>query len=398
MDIESYGAYAYAIAFATVLAKAPALGLPGAVLRFIPEYTADKSWKRLRGIVVYSTRLILILGTAFAGGGVLFAIYFRPLSGSASQAPLVLGMMCIPLLALMELQWGILRSTRDILLAYLPARLGQPALVIAGVFLWSQMSASRVTAESALVVTIVGLSLILVVQRISVRWRLPEESSGQAAEYDARSWLHVAFPLLLTGGFTLVILQADLLMLGYLKDAAEAGLYSAASKTAALVGFVLNSVNAIATPTFALYYARGDQEKLKSFVRRCAHLIFWPSAALSCALVLLSGPILGMFGEQFRVSSDALLILVLGYLVNAGAGSVSNLLGMTGHHMAAAKVFSVCVLINLILNVVLIRRFGMVGAAAATTVTTVIWNVWLHYLVAIRLKLYPSILFALKKW
>lgn len=53
---------------------------------------------------------------------------------------------------------------------------------------------------------------------------------------------------------------------------------------------------------------------------------------------------------------------------------------MTGHHKQGAVVLGGSVVLNIVLNAILIPRYGIIGAALATCVATVAWNPVLVYL------------------
>ncbi len=95
--------------------------------------------------------------------------------------------------------------------------------------------------------------------------------------------------------------------------------------------------------------------------------------AFPMAFVILAAktPLLGLFHPSY-MSMDAtfMLMLMVGAIVACIFGFTSNLIAMTGHSgwnlynaMASATV-------SVILNAVLIPRYGLFGAAAATTLTT----------------------------
>jgi O-antigen/teichoic acid export membrane protein len=90
-------------------------------------------------------------------------------------------------------------------------------------------------------------------------------------------------------------------------------------------------------------------------------------------------------------------LLLLGHLFNAGAGSVGYLLNMTGHQTSTAWVFGVSACLNIGLNVVGLWLFGLAGAAAATALSMVVWNIWLYHLVTRKLDIYPSIVTAIQR-
>jgi O-antigen/teichoic acid export membrane protein len=91
--------------------------------------------------------------------------------------------------------------------------------------------------------------------------------------------------------------------------------------------------------------------------------------------LLLAGPgLLEWFGAE--EASPALRILLIGAAFNAISGPVLTLMNMTGAERRARDIVAVSAVLNLGLNVLWIPRFGIVGAAWATTLSTVLWNGW----------------------
>ena len=85
-----------------------------------------------------------------------------------------------------------------------------------------------------------------------------------------------------------------------------------------------------------------------------------------------------VFGEEYADGRIALAILCVGQLTNALVGSVGFLLNMTGNERDVAKGFAIAAIINIALNLVLIPLFGIEGAAFATAVSMMVWNVLLY--------------------
>ena len=168
-------------------------------------------------------------------------------------------------------------------------------------------------------------------------------------------------------------------------------------KTAVSISFFLTAVNAVAAPRIAALHAQGKRAELQTLVSTMAHWIFWPALATSAAAIIFGLTILAMFGPAFSAGYDALVILVCGHLVRASTGLVSDLLGVTGHQDENAWVLAWSALLNVILNVLLIPRFGIVGAATATAVTMAFWNVWLWLLARGRVGVDPSVFRALRR-
>jgi O-antigen/teichoic acid export membrane protein len=77
-------------------------------------------------------------------------------------------------------------------------------------------------------------------------------------------------------------------------------------------------------------------------------------------------------------------------LVNAGAGPVGALLQMTGHQNGVMRVMLWAAGASVLTNFVLIRALGAMGAALATVLGLVLWNIWLNVLAVRRLEVQPS--------
>jgi O-antigen/teichoic acid export membrane protein len=159
-------------------------------------------------------------------------------------------------------------------------------------------------------------------------------------------------------------------------------------------------VNSIAAPKFAQCHGVGDAEGLRKTAQLATATIFWSSAPVLLVFLLFPSPILGIFGREFREGAAALRLLALGQFVNAASGSVGCLLQMTGRQRAYRNVVIAAVVVNLALNVTLVPRYGMNGAAFAGMVGVIMLNVIPFFLIRRYfgfLTFSPSAVFFLKK-
>jgi O-antigen/teichoic acid export membrane protein len=83
---------------------------------------------------------------------------------------------------------------------------------------------------------------------------------------------------------------------------------------------------------------------------------------------------LNLFGENYLSGRSALFILCVGQLVNAATGSVGVLLNMTGHERAMVISVGMSAGLNICLNIFLIPRWGIDGAAVATIISLTFVN------------------------
>ena len=87
-----------------------------------------------------------------------------------------------------------------------------------------------------------------------------------------------------------------------------------------------------------------------------------------------------------------LVILSFGQLINIGAGSVGNVLNMTGYQNDTVKGQVIAAIPSLVLNILLVPKYGLNGAAVATAGSFLIWNMVLLYFVKKRTKLKTSVI------
>jgi O-antigen/teichoic acid export membrane protein len=386
---SGYGTYSYVVSWAGLLAVLTGLGLPTTVLRFIPSLISLEDWPRLRGILRASTLLTIAASVSLSALATLIVLAVPGHGGELHWATLT-GLWLAPLLALMTLQQEIIRSFRRIALAYAPPLLLRPALVILGAIAYIA-AGHDLTGQAALAITVLAISVMLPVQLLRFRSGLPSTVKTAQPEYDIRVWLKVALPLLLIASFAMVLSQTDIVMVGAILGAKEAGLYTAASKTALAVSLVLISVNAIAAPMFASLFAQQRMGELASLATRVANWVFWPTLGISILLAVAAKPVLALFGSGFSSASGILIVLLVGQLINAAAGSVGYLMTLTGHQREAAWVFGSVALVHVALNALAITAIGAIGAALATTISLSLWNVWLHSLVVRRLGIHSSV-------
>lgn len=390
MGKTEYGIYEYVITWSLLLAVPASLGLPRAVVRFINEYRVKQDWGLLRGIILGSWQLTIGMGLFLGvlGTGIIFLVnHYHHLD----YAPILLiGIWLVPLQGLVLLQEDMARGVENLFLAYTPTKIIWPILILVGGFLlWHDRHILNSIPMTW--VALGTLSAAIAIQAGSIWFKFDREILPTAPIYIPQTWLKVSLPLLLYRVFRELLVQTDILMLGSFLGAAAVGIYSPASKTALWVSFVLQAVNIVIAPAFAILHIRGDRVELQKVISTVTLWIFCSSSAITLILIIFAKPILGIFGAEFVEAHWALKILVIGQFINAFSGSVGNLLSMTGYQNQLMLVSSCTALINVGLNAIAIPLWGIVGAALTTALTLSIWNIWLAAIVMQNLKVNPTV-------
>ena len=183
--------------------------------------------------------------------------------------------------------------------------------------------------------------------------------------------LRYSFPLLLSGAVGTVVGWTDTAFLGYFLDSTAVGLYNAALPTALLLLIPYQALSSLVLPSMSEVIERDDRE-LSSTLKTVARWTFMISFPIFCLMALFSEQILHvLFGTDFTSASTALTILSFGYLFSASVGHLDSVVKALGHTNLIFKNTLVNVVVNIALNIILIPSYGMIGAAVATTISTV---------------------------
>ena len=154
------------------------------------------------------------------------------------------------------------------------------------------------------------------------------------------------------------------------------------------VSFIHYAMSATTAHRFAEYNAAGDMARLSAYVTHAIKWTFWPSLAATIALLAVGKPLLWLFGPQFTVGYDIMFIAAIGLVVRAAIGPVERLLNMLGHQKMCAVAYASAFVMNLVLCLMLVPRFGGHGAAAATSISLAFETVLLFWIVRQRLGLH----------
>jgi O-antigen/teichoic acid export membrane protein len=168
--------------------------------------------------------------------------------------------------------------------------------------------------------------------------------------------------------------RIDIVLVAIIMGPGAAAVYTAATRFL-VVGQLGNmAISMAAQPRFTELFALGD--------RRSANVVYQVTTAwlvlLTWPLYLLAivyGPeVLSVFGHSYRAGADVMLILGLTMLLATACGQVDMVLITTGRSSWSLINGLLAVGVNVSLDLVLIPRYGITGAAIGWAVAIVLTN------------------------
>jgi O-antigen/teichoic acid export membrane protein len=387
MGGSDYGVYVYVWTWVLLLGSMMDFGISASAQKIIPEYRTRNEHALLRGFLSGSRWMTFIVSSVVS---VLLALVVKlssPWIEADAVLPLYIGCITLPAFVVANTQDGIARAHDWMRLGLMPQFIVRQSLIIgftAGAFaLGFHLGATLAMLASAAAVWIAMIAQMIVLNR-----RLGGHIEPGSKAFDFRGWLAVSLPILMVEGFYLLLSYTDVLVLQQFRSSEEVGVYFAVVKTLALVSFIHFAMAATTAHRFAEYHASGDNARLSAYVAHAIKWTFWPSLAATLLLLALGQPLLWLFGPQFVVGYDIMFIAAIGLVVRAAIGPVERLLNMLGHQHICALAYALAFVMNVVLCVALVPRFGGHGAAAATSISLVFETVLLFAIVRRRLGLH----------
>jgi len=361
-----YGIYVVVWVWLLILGALTSLGFGTSVLRYIPEFIATERPDMLRGMLFGSRVFGVLAASALALAGIAGAWAFGDFIGEHYLVPIYLAAICLPMMTLIEVQDGIARAFDWIDLALAPPYLVRPLMIL--VFLGAAAYFAEASVTTAMIASILATWATAVGQLVLLERRLGRNVPKGPRTITAMPWIMASLPMFLIEGFFVLLTNTDVIVAGWYLPPEDIAVYFAVVKTLALVHFVYFAVRAASAHKFSQYHAAGDRARLEDFIQDSVRWTFWPSFAVSVAMLLGGRLFLMLFGPEFVDGYPLVFVLVLGVLARASVGPAEALLTMSGQQRLCATIYAMTFALNFALNVLLIPMIGLMGAAIATTI------------------------------
>ncbi|WP_137391765.1 lipopolysaccharide biosynthesis protein [Rhodoligotrophos defluvii] len=375
LGADTLGQYAVAMSLGGVLAILAAGGYPSIAQRYISRYRVDQRPDLSAGFTSSGLRN-LFLGSA----GLIVLTWAGLWLTAGERSPdyslaLAVGALIAPAMAMLNFHGGVCNAFRRPFLGFLPDTLLRPVLFIAVVAVVNLALAASASATELMVMNLGVVIVAAMLQWIVMRREalLPRRRARRA--YETAQWRKSALPLVLAVLFTNYFIEIDILLLSTLMAPEQIAVFNICVRFTAFIVFALQSVNQIALPDLADAHARTDGGGVMQALARANFAGVGLAVSATIGLVLLGQPILSMIGPQFAGGYKLLVLLAIAQVARASLGSASvQLLTVTGHQVKVLPSLGVGLAVLIILNFVLVPRFGLEGAGLAMLVSIILWS------------------------
>jgi O-antigen/teichoic acid export membrane protein len=171
------------------------------------------------------------------------------------------------------------------------------------------------------------------------------------------------------------LIWADTVLLGLLAKNTDVGVYNVATRLVMLAAFVMVPINQAVGPRIAHASQLDDRGALGQLYRVATSWIVRLSLPAFIVLFAFPKELLHFFGRGFVIGASVTVVFAVGKLVDAATGPCAVMLNMSGRPLHNMLTNVLALALNIGLNLYLIPRHGVLGAAIAWSVSLIVANV-----------------------
>lgn len=381
-----YGDVVYVITILNFVVVLTKFGFENSLMAFIARTDIREGQKRW--IIKFSIRISFLLCT------IAMAVFL----GSRSQIVVITGhsqintmlfMSLVPLLffqTMVALMSAVIRGHKDIIRHYTASLvLGNFVRTVGIPIFYFAFGLHDAYCLVAIYYVSYVLNLLYCIRYLWQKGLMTDEKEY----FPRRELIAYSFPMLLAGMVNVLNREIDQYMVGYFLDSGQVAIYSVAANVASFSSFTLTAVNSIFAPMISELFHKDRLDELQSLYSRTTKWIVAVNVMIFGMILVFADDIMRLAGDEFAVGGTVLIIVMFGQLVNSGVGSVGFLNSMTGHPKCELFANCLAVTVNIVLNFLLIKDYGMIGVGAASAVSVAVSNVVNFLFVYRNLHIHP---------
>ncbi|MBI5872004.1 flippase [archaeon] len=377
---EQYGIFSLALAITGIFVVIAVFGLDTGVLRFLSRYKGQEHAEK--GIVFSALKVTSFLSVLLMFVLIFSADYIASLLHAPALAG-ILGLLAItiPFDGVRSIFISIAKSFKKIEYELYSKELAENIIkvVLAYLFLFLGLNLFGVVLAYILAIAVSCLYLVHLIKRFKADLIYIPEAEPAKSEVKAGNLLSFSWPLVFSALIIFLISWTDSIILGYFKDAYSVGLYNAAIPSAKLLQLFPQAAVVLLMPAITGLILEKKRESSLHIANLLSFITKWNVilmlVPLAVFLIFPSTFLSFFFGKEYALASSALFILGIGFFLSGLYFIPRELLYILGKTKAIFIINFAGFIVNLLLNLALVPRYGLNGSAFATASTFALMSV-----------------------
>lgn len=189
----------------------------------------------------------------------------------------------------------------------------------------------------------------------------------------AGTLISFGYKLMLSNVINKINYQVDILMVGFFLTSASVGYYSAAISFSQVFWIFPASIQKISYPSASEYWAKKNLNAINKMIQNTMKYSAILLSFFGIVIWIYSDDIiLILYGQAFMPAAIPLKILLIGTVIYGTFKSIGSTLTASGKPELIFKINTYGTIINIILNIILIKYYNITGAAIATSITLIL--------------------------
>lgn len=372
MEPAEYGRYSLIVTFSTMIIMLIGSGIPTAMSKYLseifnthPEYipVIKKTGAKLQLVVISIVTIIYFF---------LAPVFSALLNDPSLTRLFQISSLIIPAFALASFYFyyytGIHEFSKQAILKFTRSIAKVVFIVGLGVYF---KSAGAVLGQAIAPFTVFIDAYFLDPFR---KHKSKVIEPAQNYEFHWKKLLNFAWPITLFMIFYELMISIDLyLVKALLKDDLQTGIYNAALTVGRIPYYAFYFLTIILLPKISQTTSQGLGNETKKTLRTSMRLLFMFLFPFVAILSLFSESAIRFFyGAKYSAAGPSMSVLVIGVGFLTVFYILSFVLNGAGKNKVPMYIALVGSIINFMLNYVFIKKYGLIGSATATTVTSLL--------------------------
>lgn len=362
---DGWGLFSYAISVASLLIIFSDIGISDLVVREINQ--KKEGYRTFVSTALLLKIIMLLIST-------LLVIFISPLISHIPQAQTLFPLVALILFfdSMRELGLSVNRASEKMERDMVVKIITNATIFVLGVILLKIKLTPESIAVAYAIGSAVGFITIAIIIRKDLKTLISKINIKIFKLIIKTTWPFVFITLIGT-----IMGNIDIYMLGIWKNAGEIGLYSSVQR---IQQFIIIIPSTIAVAVFPLMsrLANIDHKQFRIILEKIFSLIMLIGIPISLGGIILADQLVPLiFGQDYLGAIPILRILMLMLLFSFPLILLSNAIFAHNKQKKLVLVYSLGILANVLFNLLLIPKFGAVGSALATLVSTSIITIFI---------------------
>jgi len=361
--VGSWGAFSYALSLATFLTVFADIGINALLTREATKNPERRS-EYLSTAFYIKIGLIVILGSL----ALLFSHNFTSAPEVAALIPYVVFLVAFD--ALRDMSAAVARSLEKMQIEGINNVITNAIITVIGLVALYKFPSGANLMLAYVLGTAFGLLSIMISLRKYLFGLFTHFNAKLVREILSSSW-----PFGLLGLMGTIMINTDVLIIGWMRSITDVGLYSAGQKIVQLLYLIPTLISTAFFPS--LTKAIHDEKKFRALFEQALSIIFMIAMPLTVGGAILAGPLLKLFyGADYADGTLSFVILVLTIIIVFPAVLIGNAIFAHNKQKGFLVYVFMGIFGNIIFDLIFIPIWGITGSSFATLLNQIIINVY----------------------